>query len=145
MHSAPAVSYPVGRSHFQAAVVAALSMLTAVVLLVWAMASDLTGLRQAVAALSWLFCSGGMLWQWWRTPPATLTWDGLHWGWSDAITHRSVRPEVMLDFQAGLLLRLRDLGDGRTVWAWPERRSHWLRWAAFRRALFSPQPAEANR
>lgn len=145
MHSAPAVSYPVGRSHFQAAVVAALTGLTALVLLVWRAESDVADHRHGLAALLWLFCSVWMAWQWWRTPPATLAWDGRGWSWSDAVTNRVVQPEVVLDFQGGLLLRLRDLVDGQVIWAWPDRRSQGPRWAAFRRALYSPRPAEANR
>lgn len=140
MHSAPAVSYPVGRSYFQACLLTTLALLTALVMVVWVFQSALPDLRHVAAALLWLLTAAWSTWQWLQTPSGSLAWDGRCWTWSDARSTQAVQLAVVLDMQSCLLLRLHVLADQCTVWVWPERRSAWVRWQALRRAVFSQQP-----
>ena len=54
MHSAPAVSYPVGRSHFHGVMLAGVLLVSAATLTAWTMQSDTAGIRHLAAALLWL-------------------------------------------------------------------------------------------
>jgi len=137
MYSAPAVSYPVGRS----------SMRTAGLLLPWAVA----GLActawvlqadhwSATHGLALLGCLGG-LWLAYRLArqpdEGQLDWDGQSWVWEARGQRRIGEVRARLDWQQGLLLEFL-AQDGRTVWLWLERSRIPLRWDALRRAVHAP-------
>jgi hypothetical protein len=135
MHSAPAVSYPVGRSHFQALFLTftvLLALATGVCWLASALWDWRQGLMAAALCLSVLFA-----WQAWRqTPQGTLVWDGDTWCFSGEQSSVVGAMSVSLDLQFVLLLRLTPL-NGRALWLWGERKRHELLWLPLRRAVFS--------
>ncbi|WP_367849003.1 hypothetical protein [Rhodoferax sp. WC2427] len=144
MHNAPPVSYPVGRSRFQAGLQGALWLLGAATVAGWSWQVDALGWRQGVAALTVL--SAGLLAvvAWWTTPVAALRWDGQQWFWSGNSTSFTVHVSVHLDLQHHLLLRLRP-DTGRPLWCWAERASQPLYWRSLRRAVYSPaRPLDAS-
>jgi len=143
MHSAPAVDFPVGRSRFQGVVVMVIVGLSALALLVWTIDAPEPGLRQLGTALLWLMGSAWALGQWWRTPEGRLAWDGTAWTWTSDEKAQAVTPEVTLDLQGAMLLRLHSSAQQGVGWVWPERRAHALRWLAFRRAVFGQLPSAA--
>ena len=139
---APSVSYPVGRSAFQALLLLALGAagLAACGLLAWQVAgwrAWLAGLA-AVAIAAWAAL-------WWRTQSeGLLLWDGAAWDWSPAgqgLARRG-RIDVLLDLQHALLLRWAG-EEGRCEWLWAERGRAPTRWAALRRAVYSPAGSAA--
>ena len=144
MHSAPAVTYPVGRSHFHAALVALIALAGLATMGCWLQQADAIGARYLVAVALWLTSSGLAAWQVWHAPAGILTWDGLGWTWTCAELTQSVVLEVTLDLQAYLVLRLHVNGDKRRLWAWPEMRTSPLRWLTFRRAVFGKMAAQAD-
>jgi toxin CptA len=139
MHSAPSVSYPVGRSRF-AAVLALLGwLLGAVVIALWWTQSQSPGWRLwfawAVLAAAGAFAACG----WWRCAAGVLAWDGQAWSWSTAGLVQTGTLEVGLDFQRWLLLRC--ACGNATHWLWVERASLAERWDDLRRAVYSRAPA----
>ena len=135
MHSAPAVSYPVGRSHVQAVFLTFIVLVALVTSACW-LASALWGWRQGLMAVV-LCLSALFAWQAWRgTPQGTLIWDGDTWCFSGAQSSVVGAMSVPLDFQFILLLRLTPL-SGRPLWLLAERTRHEPLWLPLRRAVFS--------
>jgi hypothetical protein len=137
MHSAPVVSFPVGRSRLHGVMVVAIATFGVMLLAMWmikvgAFQTQYLGL----AAMLWLVSSSLAVCCWVKTPDGILAWDGRNWSWTSCGVSCLSAPEVALDFQESLLLRLhvQDAGD---VWLWPERHSSPGRWLALRRALFA--------
>ncbi len=135
MHSAPAVSYPVGRSHFQGYLIVLVALCGAVLLVAWVAQADTVGARHVGIAVLYLLLTLWSVRQWLRVVGGTLAWDGLCWTWTMAGEAVVVVPAVTLDSQSGLLLCLHPQ-TGRCYWVWPERRLASTRWLAFRRAVF---------
>ena len=81
MHAAPSVSYPVGRSRFAGALLAALWLLGAAALLAWTLQAAEPGWRQLLAALVLAACGAAAAAGWWRSPAGTLAWEGGAWRW----------------------------------------------------------------
>ena len=142
MHNAPAVTYPVGRSHFQAWLTGVFLLLAAAVLGLWSLLADRPYWHQAVAAGIWLACAGLAVHSLRWPSLGVLRWDGQNWHWesSGTVLAGSVLPR--LDWQAGLLLEFR-APSYRVRWLWLERDSQALRWDALRRALWSRGTAGA--
>jgi hypothetical protein len=136
MHSAPAVSFPVGRSRFQGWTIAWVSLGSAVVGLTWSANLPELGWRQALFTLIYLVSSGLATALWRRTPAGTLRWDGMTWTWKSDKAMVTGALTVHLDFQFVLLLSLRPATGGRR-WLWPERRWAKMDWHDLRRAVFS--------
>ena len=143
MHSAPAVSYPVGRSRFHGWLVLGLSSGAGLTGASWLRQIDAVGWRQ------WLFlgvllgaCSAAAV-AWHRSPRGTLGWDGLCWHWTAAAALSPGLLTAHLDGQFFLLLSLRS-DTGKRLWLWPERRLDVTRWSAFRRAVFSRAAVERD-
>ena len=143
MHSAPAVSYPVGRSRFHGVLLLLMAVLGGMTVLTWLLLTDVLGARHAVALLLWLASTGIATWQWLKTPAGVLAWDGAAWTWCKADEARSVVPEVTLDLQTFLLLKLHT-PSGSGLWVWPERQSAPLHWLPLRRALFGQIRVKAD-
>lgn len=141
MHSAPAVSYPVGRSSFYCAVLAGLHGLGACVLLAWAVNTDTPRLGHLLGGLLWLSSLVLALWSWRHTPSGTLTWDGQQWIWTLGDLSHPVTLRVTLDLQHLMLMQLR-AQDASTQWVCLARSAAPARWRACRRAVFARQPVQ---
>ncbi len=139
MHSAPAVSYPVGRSRFQLRFIVCLLALGFVAGLLWCTAW--VGWRQCLYAVTWL-AAGMIAVQAWRASPrGRLIWNGQDWRWTSIGASVWGRVTVHLDLQFVLVLSLRT-PTGRRIWLWPERGTNSARWQALRQAVFSRQTPE---
>jgi hypothetical protein len=136
MHSAPSVTYPVGRSAFALALAAALAALGLAVAVLWSVQSPAAGWRQALAFAAVAACAGTAGSAWWRSPAGTLRWDGAGWTWEEGGEGRCGHPEIALDLQNRLLLRWQP-ETGRVRWLWLERARDPAHWEALRRAVYS--------
>ena len=142
MHNAPAVSYPVGRSRFQAVFATAVLLAGALALGTWALLSREQGAGHVLAWLIWALTSAWTLWALRHTVEAQLVWDGQDWRWGSGALPLAAVPQVILDAQHSLLLCLR-LKSGAMLWVWPVQNYQPERWLALRRALFN-SPAERD-
>lgn len=143
MHSAPSVTYPVGRSRLAAR----LLMVT------WAAGAgcagaasyqfDSVGWRQAVLAVSVVVSAWAVLRMLRRAADEQLMFDGQHWSLSRSGRPGAARATVVLDFQSLLLLRMDEPGR-RTQWLWPARGSQPDLWRDLRRAVYSRAPPAGN-
>jgi toxin CptA len=133
MHNAPAVSFPVGRSRFQAWFLSTAWLVGTATCVGWITVVDASGWRQAMAcAMS--MAAGAAAWTGWqRQTGGSLHWDGLCWRLDSSITGNLA---VHLDFQNFLLLSLR-LEKGGVRWLWIDRCAELAHWQAFRRAVHS--------
>jgi toxin CptA len=136
MHSAPSVSYPVGRSRFQGACLALVLLISAVTGWLWLDATAVPGWRMGVFCVVWLMTGVAAIHAWWVTPQGNLSLDGQEWHWKTADEVRSGLLRVHLDLQGTLLLSLETPLHSR-VWLWPERHAQAARWLALRQAVFS--------
>ncbi|MFT3717996.1 hypothetical protein [Pseudorhodoferax sp.] len=146
MHSAPAVRYPVARS-WRAGSVPVLLAGTALAVCGWWWRQGTAFWPLAVVLASVVPALAVGLFQWRGMRPGLLHWDGAHWWWSDAAdaTQRgeyAVVPDLRLDLQHGLLLRLHGLPRG-TRWRYLERSARPQSWNDLRRALYAPVPVDA--
>ena len=137
MYNAPAVTYPVGRSHFQAGLTLAVGLMGAAAQGAWWALSDTHGPVHGLGWLLWLVFCGWALWRVVHTPQAQLVWDGQAWCLQAGVTSLAVTPQVILDVQHSLLLCLRP-AVGLPLWVWPAQQAQPARWLALRRALFNP-------
>ena len=139
MHSAPSVSYPVGRCAFQVWLFVGLNLFTSAVLVAWALHQGLGFVWWAAAAAFAIAAYLG--WQALRYA-ATLTWDGQVWclhdqnsGQVDALGE----VQVTLDVQKALLLRWLPASDtlqAKPQWLWLGSQSADNRWQDLRRAVY---------
>jgi hypothetical protein len=139
MHSAPSVTYPVGRSSFAAAVLWVIWLLAAAVTALWW--AQAPGWRVAAACLLLLGTGLGAMAAWRRSTAGALHWDGEGWSWPTAGDARAQALEVALDLQRWMLVRCR--GGGGAHWLWLERSRCAERWDDLRRAVYSrarPEP-----
>lgn len=134
MHSAPSVSFPVGRSHFHGRLTLLLVLLGGAVCAYWGYAMESAGGRVVLALGIWLLTSAAALFGWYRTPAGVLRWDGQNWSFESA---RGVMPGQVLqrlDLQTSVLLEFR-AETARAQWLWLEKGAETQRWEALRRAL----------
>ncbi len=136
MHSAPALSYPVGRSRLQGWLVGLTGLAGALTGLLWQAAADPAGWRQGLFAITLLGAVIVAVRAWQRSPPGRLCWDGQAWSWLSVDHSVSGLLAVHLDLQFVLLLSLRP-ERGARIWLWPERSAELAAWNALRRAVFS--------
>ena len=136
MHSAPAVSYPVGRSRFQAGLLLALGLSGVLSGVLWFDPPGPFSWRHFVFAFlffaAWLHAVNA----WRHSPAGCLRWDGQAWSWKSDQTKPCAALKVHLDLQFFLVVTV-VLEDGKCWWLWPERRADELQWTALRRAVFS--------
>ena len=147
MRNAPSVSYPVGRSAFQAGVIVVLGLLGALALLLpllWF--PSVPGWVWVAGALLWLFWSGWAWLNWSRAPRGRLHWDARAlpatgtragvWRWlAEGVPAVELQTlEWVWDAQHVVLLRPRGTGQ-RLPWLWLEGRCEPARWDDLRRAL----------
>jgi toxin CptA len=135
MHSAPSVTYPVGRFFWAAAIPASAGALGVACSALWMQDSAAQGWRLAAV---WSACVLTGLWAlhaWRSGAVGTLSWSGGQWWWSgDAGGEEAGTVRVALDLQRCLLLSW----SGRGLrWLWLERSAAPAHWAALRRAVYS--------
>ena len=140
MHSAPAVTFPVGRSRFHGGLLLFISLTCLLLGLVWQHRGNAGGWRLGLYAVIGLFAGFAAIRVWYRTPRVDLRWDGQTW--SATIREFFTTGTVMLhfDLQFCMLLSLCS-DDGNRIWLWPERSRDPARWNALRRAVYSHAPA----
>lgn len=138
MHSAPSVSYPVGRSRFALLVVVVAWIAGAAGIAAWRLQVAATPLQVAVAAAALLVPGAIALRAWARSPHGTLSWNGEGWTWSAGADGEPGSAQAVVDVQRVLLLRWH---SGRTTrWFWVERAMQPSRWDDLRRAVYSRAP-----
>lgn len=137
MHSAPAVSFPVGRSRFEAWLTGSVILCGFLVVSIWCLQVDALGWRHWLAVAFWLVTAWMAAWHWWHTPKGSLAWDGAAWYWAVKTQSLMVAPEVVMDLQQLVLLRLRSPADARVTWVWLDQALNPLRWVALRRAIYA--------
>ena len=136
MHSAPAVSFPVGRSRFHGWLVSLAGLGGAVAGLLWHYQTSPAGWRP------WLFF-GTLLgacvvaaYAWRRSPRGSLCWDGLAWSWTTVDGSARGVLAVHFDLQFCMVLSFRP-DRGALIWLWAQRELDVALWTALRRAVFS--------
>jgi toxin CptA len=134
MHSAPSVTYPVGRSAFAGVLVLAIWLASAVALVCWWMSGG-SGPRLGAAGLLWVVSGLWAARQWWCSPTGAVAWNGESWNWAAGEPGENGVLEVSLDFQRSMLVRW--AGTGASRWFWLERASRADRWDDLRRAVYS--------
>src|SRR5687767_5603149 len=135
MHSAPSVSYPVGRSRFAAGLLLGAWSLGVAAVGLWSFQVRAPG-RQLGASLVLVVLTGlCAAWQWLRAAQGVLSWDGQSWSWSAHAQAEEGLPEVALDLQRWLLLRWS--GATASRWLWLQRARHPECWEDLRRAVYS--------
>ncbi len=135
MHSAPSVSYPVGRSRFLGSLLLVVCLLGCGVTLLWWVQVHPSLPR--LVAVSGVFLVATVLAgrSWWRTPSGVLVWDGEHWSGPGTRQPSEAQPDAAIDVQRGLLLHWREANPSR--WIWLDRASDPQRWDNLRRAVYS--------
>ena len=133
MHSAPSVSYPVGRALFAGLLALVLWTAGAAVTWLWLRDSDASGWRHAAGAILLALIGGWSLLAWLRSPRGELQWDGAGWTAPQEASAGSLR--VVLDLQQVMLVRWLPPQSGQ--WIWLERRRSPQRWLDVRRAVYS--------
>jgi hypothetical protein len=131
MHSAPSVTYPVGRSRLAGWLCLAAWLLGASVVALWAWQAGEPGWRQALALAALAAAGLWSLRRWVQSPAGELAWDGRAWNWAGGGT-----VAVCLDLQSLVLLRWQGEA-GSAQWLWLERSLSPGRWDALRRAVYS--------
>lgn len=135
MHSAPALTYPVGRSRFHGWLLGLTCIFGGGAGLFWNYQVDPSAWRQGLYAATLLGLAWVAVQAWRHSSCGSLNWDGQAWSWTDDTTALRGWVTVHLDLQFCLLLCLRT-EQGRRLWIWPERGRDAARWSALRRAAF---------
>lgn len=159
MHSAPAVSFPVGRSRFYAWFLGTAWLAGAAACAYWGAVMDAGGWRHGLALAMPVIAgvSAGVSWSsWQRQMGGTLRWDGLRWRMempaaksamapvSEQASAPALTPQlslpgelaVHLDFQSFLLLSLH-FDNGGIRWLWLDQSANPAFWQPLRRAVHS--------
>jgi toxin CptA len=140
MHSAPAVSFPVGPSRVAQLFLSTLWLAGASGVCLSA-GADVDG--RALVLLASALLAGCVAWRFGGHRQAgLLRFDGQYWSWSGQRPQSAARAWVGLDLQALMLLKLVEPGRPQR-WLWLERRADPARWTALRRAVYSRAPATA--
>ena len=143
MHSAPSVSYPVGRSRDAARLLWVVWTAGACCACAASYQFDSVGWRHPVLAMAVIVpalalhraLSGALV--------EDLRFDGQHWSLSGARARPVVDVAVALDLQSLLLVRLQGAGT-RSQWRWLERNTDPAHWNDVRRALYARLPAATD-
>ena len=143
MHSAPSVSYPVGRSRFAAGLLLGGWLLGVAAVGLWSSQVRAPGWQLGASLVVVLLTGLCAAWNWLRAFQGVLSWDGQGWSWSACAQAEEGMPEVGLDLQRWLLLRWS--GAAASRWLWLERARHPERWEDLRRAVYSRAKPQALR
>lgn len=136
MHSAPTVSYPVGRSRFQGQLMGVLLALGGLAGAGWWSVVDTPGWRQGLFFATLILTGMVAVQAWWRSPVVVLAWDGETWRCNGGGVSMVGQVRLHLDLQFCILLCLHS-DDAERLWLWTERRTAPAAWLALRRALVS--------
>ncbi len=136
MFNAPAVTYPVGRSHIKILITWALLLLAMGVLGFWCYQVDHLGWPQGLGFGLWLITTWLSIHDVLHPLRGCLCWDGQNWCWKSGGHSWVVAVQPQLDGQNLVLLAL-SLPDHGLIWLWLEREMDALNWDALRRALWS--------
>jgi toxin CptA len=138
MHSAPSVSYPVGRSRMARRLLLGIWCLGAAGLAAWCLQFSGAGWRTALLVLV-VLAAGLSAWRAARLGEGVeLQWNGQHWSCAGSAQCAAARVSIHLDFQPLMLVRLCEPGRA-TTWLWLERGSMPSRWLDLRRALHATE------
>lgn len=138
----PPVQYGLRRSSLLGVALGSVVFMSGMLVGGWmVLGSHAAVLFEATVCALWLVAAGGALHYWLRQPRGMLQFDGHTWtlhhgrtsGTSQAL---SGPPEVVLDLQAHLWVRIMPSGDS-PLWLWLERSSQPERWMDLRRAVYS--------
>ncbi|RST54914.1 hypothetical protein [Variovorax sp. DXTD-1] len=143
MHSAPSVTYPVGRSRGATRILIATWALGACCAGLSCYLFDSAGWRQLLLVLSVLFSGIAAALGLRSDGAGVLHFDGLRWSLTGTDRGRAVhaaQASVALDLQSLLLVRLTEPGRAAR-WIWTERRALPERWRDLRRAVYSRPPS----
>lgn len=143
LHSAPPVTFPVGRSRFPTQLL--LGLWTAGLLLtsVWGytLGPMAVGNWRSLAGFLAVAAAGFAAVHAWRhRPTGLLAWDGLVWRWESGGYQTGISEYsllVLADLQSRLVLRLENQA-GAPLCLWLERSAFPDRWLDLRRAVYSP-------
>ena len=151
---APAVRYPHGQSARVGWLLATVSSCGLACLLAWLVfgtaRADIP--IKAVTGLGlWLACCL-IAWRWWaRMPVGQLAWDGGQWllesGMSGQAQAVQGSPQVHLDLQWGMLVRLQGVSRAPAQWLWLRNAMAPADWALLRAVLHwsqRSQPADGE-
>ena len=140
---APSVQYPLWRSRVLGALLLALLFTGAGVAVAWVSSGARDAVVSAAVALGlWLLAAAGAAHFWWGQPRGVLQFDGQAWTLGQTAKSfsgplaLSVPPEVLLDLQVHLWVRIVPIGHS-AQWLWLERSSQPERWMDLRRAVYS--------
>jgi hypothetical protein len=140
------VIYPLGRSHWQAWVLAGIWFAAVLLVGAWALASQQLGWRQLAGFLA-LVSVGVLAYGGWKNSPVgQLFWDGQVWRWEGPGYQAGVAEYELIaaaDFKNVMLLRIENPAHAK-LWLWVERRAFPARWLDLRRAVYSPHRASAD-
>ena len=134
------MTYPVGRSHWQASVLLAFWLAALVLVGVWTLGSQHFGWQQAVGFMAVVGTGLVARHGWNNSPAGLLAWDGQVWRWEGPGYQSGVAEYELttaLDFQGMMLLRLENQAHAK-LWFWAEQRTLPARWLDLRRAVHSP-------
>ncbi|MEO5737107.1 MAG: hypothetical protein ABIQ82_06580 [Variovorax sp.] len=140
MHSAPSVSFPVGRSRFAGHLLMVIWTAGACCAGVVCYQFESVGWRGAVLLASVLVAGAAAGLAYWRQCAGELHFDGQGWRLAGADPLHAARLLPALDLQSLMLVRLAAPGQ-RPRWCWLERRSAPHRWLDLRRAVYSRAPS----
>ena len=86
-----------------------------------------------------------------RGPAGQLEWTGSRWQWCSADAHRAAAqaldgaPDIMIDLEQWMLLRVRLAEGRRVVWLPVSRGDNLGPWVAWRAAVYSPASRPGTR
>ncbi len=132
--------YPLGRSRFQALLLAGLWCAGALATLCWLYSGQQARWHVVLSVVALAGAGLAALAGWKKTEVGQIVWDGQSWrregvGYQSGIAEQRI--SVIADFQDLLLLRMQ-CDTQRSACVWCERSAFPERWLDFRRALFSP-------
>ncbi|MES2190325.1 MAG: hypothetical protein V4454_09390 [Pseudomonadota bacterium] len=145
-HSAPPVVYPLGRSRFQACLLAGIWFAAACSVLFWFYSSQQADWRIYIAAMAMIASGLAAFVGWRRTAVGQLVWDGQLWRWEGSGHQPGMSEQyisVVADFQRLVLIRMENQAQ-KSMCMWCERAAFPERWLDFRRAVFSPGRHSGN-
>ncbi len=143
MHTAPSVSFPVGRSRFAAGLLLLIWLVAALAIGLWWTQVQTSGWRAGAATLLLAGVGISAALNWAHAPAGALVWDGYVWRWDVQGTLEEGEPEVSVDLQRWLLLRW--TSEQRVRWLWLEQARGVERWGDVRRAVYSRARPQALR